>query len=117
MWNEGCWILTAFREVQHFLAFGLHTFLCCRTSFCCPSEEKHPYQMHYLQFMQQKSSIPFLMQQSKLQISIILESQKYQDEDDVHHDLTMEVDLMSLHLLEPTITILSLKLVIFYQWS
>ena len=33
------------------------------------------------------------------------------------HDLKTEVDLMSFHLLEPTIARLSLKLVIFYLWS
>ena len=68
-------------------------------------------------FDQKTSLIAFLMQQSKLQISKTLESQKYQDIDDDHHDLKMEVDLMSFHLLEPTIVRLSLKLMIFYLWS
>ena len=71
----------------------------------------------HLDFNQKKSLIAFLMQQSKLQKSKTLESQKYQDIDDNHHCLKMKVDLMNFHLLVPTIARLSLKLVIFYLWS
>ena len=102
-----------------------HTFLYAAEQVYFVFQKKtYPYQMLYLQLMQQKptivgcdqrkNSVAFLMQQCKLQRSIILESQKYQDIDVIHHDLNMEVDLIRFHLLERTITTLSMKFVIFY---
>ena len=105
--------------------FGLRLahilFLCCRTSFFRPSEDAlsavGAAKAYYHRLRSEEEFDHFLMQQSNLQISITLESQKHQDTSDDHHDLKMEVDLMSFHLLEPTIARLSLKLVIFYLWS